>query len=80
MASGNIAKAADLRGQTIEELKELVKKKEGELLKIKFQHATGQLENTAKKGQARKELARLRTIIAEKSTAKERSALSSAKA
>ncbi len=69
MSSGNIAKAADLRGQTLDELKELVKKKEDELLKIKFQHATGQLENTAKKGLARKELARLRTIIAQKSQA-----------
>lgn len=69
MASGNIAKATELRGQTLDELNELIKKKEDELLKIKFQHATGQLENTAKKGQARKELARLRTIIAEKSQA-----------
>jgi large subunit ribosomal protein L29 len=69
MPSGNIAKTADLRGQTLEELKDLLKKREDELLKIKFQHATGQLENTAKKGLARKELARLRTIIAEKSQA-----------
>lgn len=69
MSSGNIAKATELRGQTLDELKELVKKKEDELLKIKFQHATGQLENTAKKGLARKELARLRTIIAQKSQA-----------
>lgn len=69
MASGNIAKAADLRGQTLDELKELVKKREDEFLKIKFQHATGQLENTAKKGLARKELARLKTIIAQKSQA-----------
>lgn len=67
MASGNIAKATELRGQTLDELKDLLKKREDELLKIKFQHATGQLENTAKKGLARKELARLRTIIAEKS-------------
>ena len=70
MASGNIAKVADLRGQTLEELNDFVAKKNEELLKLKFQHATGQLENTAKKGHVRRELARAKTILAQKQTAK----------
>lgn len=67
MASGNIAKVADLRGQTVEELKEFIAKKGDELLKLKFQHATGQLESTARKGHVRRELARAKTVLAEKS-------------
>ena len=70
MATGNIAKVADLRGQTLDELKEFIAKKDEELLKLKFQHATGQLENTARKGQVRRELARAKTIMAEKSNKK----------
>jgi large subunit ribosomal protein L29 len=70
MASGNVAKVAEMRGQTLEELKEFVEKRTDELLKLKFQHATGQLENTARKGQVRRELARAKTILAEKSFGK----------
>ena len=67
MASSNIAKVADLRGQTVDELNDFVKKKQDELLKLQFQHATGQLENTAKKKHVRLEIARAKTILPEKS-------------
>lgn len=66
MASGNITKAADLRNQTPDELGQFIRTREDELLKLKFQHATGQLENTAKKKQVRREIARARTILSEK--------------
>ncbi|MCC7385239.1 MAG: 50S ribosomal protein L29 [Deltaproteobacteria bacterium] len=66
MGSGNITKAADLRNQTPDELGQFIRTREDELLKLKFQHATGQLENTAKKKQVRREIARARTILSEK--------------
>ena len=67
MAS-NVTKAADLRDQTLEELGQFIRNKEEELLKLKFQHATGQLENTARKKVVRRELARALTILSQKST------------
>jgi large subunit ribosomal protein L29 len=66
MGSNNYAKAKDLRGQTLDELKGFVTKKEEELFKLQFQHATGQLENTAKPRTVRREIARARTVIAAK--------------
>ena len=37
-----------------------------ELFNLKFQHATGQLENTERLPQVRKDLARVKTILREK--------------
>lgn len=67
MAS-NVTKPGDLRDQTLEELGQFIRNKEEELLKLKFQHATGQLENTARKKVVRRELARALTILSQKST------------
>ena len=52
------------RDQLNEELETL--KKEG--FNLRFQQATGQVENTARMRQARREVARVKTIINEKST------------
>jgi len=38
----------------------------GELFNLKFQNATGQLENTERLVQVRKDLARVKTILREK--------------
>jgi large subunit ribosomal protein L29 len=38
----------------------------GELFNLKFQHTTGQLENTERLPQVRKDLARVKTILGEK--------------
>jgi large subunit ribosomal protein L29 len=66
MAS-NQTKPSDLRGRTDEELGTFVREKQEELFKLRFQHFTGQLENASRLKQVRREIARARTIISEKS-------------
>jgi large subunit ribosomal protein L29 len=68
--SGNTTKAEDLRGRTGEELVEFVRDKENELLRLKFQRATGQLENIRRVSQVKREIARAKTIAKEKAAAK----------
>lgn len=59
-------KAEDLRVRTPDELHEFVREKEAELLKLKFQKATGQLENVHRVREVKREIARARTIQTEK--------------
>jgi large subunit ribosomal protein L29 len=66
MASSNVTKAKDLRTQTNEELSVFLRDKSEELFKLRFQHFTGQLENVARLKQVRREIARVKTIIAQK--------------
>jgi large subunit ribosomal protein L29 len=40
-----------------------------ELFNLKFQHATGQLENTERLPQVRKDLARVKTLLSQKTSA-----------
>lgn len=65
MAS-DITKAEDLRSRTDEELDTFLTEKTEELFKLRFSHFTGQLENVAKMKHVRREIARAKTIIAEK--------------
>jgi large subunit ribosomal protein L29 len=67
MASENVTKAKDLLSRTDEELATFLREKSEELFKLRFQHFTGQLENVARLGQVRREIARARTVIAQKS-------------
>ena len=64
-------KASEYRDLNIEEL--VVKEKElsEALFNLKFQHATGQLDNTAQLKRTRKDIARVKTILVEKSGAEE---------
>ena len=56
-------KADDIRKKTTEELqKELVSLKE-ELFKLRFQHATNQLENPQQIVNCKRDIARVKTII-----------------
>jgi large subunit ribosomal protein L29 len=48
------------------ELRQKVQDSTVELFNLKFQHATGQLENTERLPQVRKDLARVKTILREK--------------
>jgi len=59
-------KAADLRDLTLEELQTKVKELGEELFNLNFQHSRQQLDNTARLGQARKDLARVKTVLREK--------------
>ena len=56
----------DLRGLTKEELLLAEKNKAEELFKLRFQHHTGQLQDTASVRTVRRDLARIKTIITER--------------
>lgn len=59
-------KAKDLRLLSDGELLEKEKTLREELLNLRFQHATGQLENVARISQVKKEIARIKTILRER--------------
>lgn len=54
--------AAEMREMTDEEIREQVKTARKEIFGLRFQHATGELENTAGLKSAKRELARVLTI------------------
>jgi large subunit ribosomal protein L29 len=64
-------KAADLRDLTVEELEAKLKEVGEELFNLGFQHSRQQLDNTARLGQARKDLARIKTILNAKAGAQQ---------
>jgi large subunit ribosomal protein L29 len=59
-------KAADLRAMTVDQLDDEVLKLKKERFNLRFQRATGQLENTARVRQVRRDIARAKTIAAQK--------------
>ena len=52
-----------LKAMTVEELGDDLKSKKTELFNLRFQLATGQLENTASIGALRRDIARVKTIL-----------------
>ena len=59
----------ELKNKSVEELnKDLVAAKK-ELFNLRFQNATNQLDNTARIKEVRKNIARIQTVITEKSKA-----------
>jgi large subunit ribosomal protein L29 len=58
--------AKELRDKSVEELNNQVVELNQELFNLKFQLHTGHLENTARIGQVRKEIARVNTVLQEK--------------
>jgi len=64
-------KAADLRDLTVEELEAKQKEVSEELFNLNFQHRRQQLDNTARLGQARKDLARIKTVLNAKTGAQQ---------
>ncbi len=59
-------KAEDLRTKSADELKDSLVGLRKEQFNLRFQRATGQLENTARVRQVRRDIARVTTIAAEK--------------
>jgi len=59
-------KASDLRPKTADELKQQVEDLSKEAFNLRFQRASGQLENTARMRQVRRDLARIKTILGER--------------
>ncbi len=65
-------KAQEIREKSNNELeKEVVTLKE-ELFNLRFQKATGQLENTAKLRSVKKDIARIKTILTQRQMAEEK--------
>jgi large subunit ribosomal protein L29 len=60
-------KAKELKELTLEELRSKEQEMQETLFNLKFQHATGLLENTMRIPASRKDLARIKTAIREKS-------------
>jgi len=67
-------KAEDVRAMTPDQLKDELLKLKKEQFNLRFQKATGQLENTTRVRQVRRDIARLKTISHAKSVAAGRAA------
>jgi large subunit ribosomal protein L29 len=63
------AKARDMRGQTVDQLTEQAETLGKEIFNLRFQRASGQLENTARVRQVRRDIARITTILGERARA-----------
>ena len=59
-------KPSDLRTRTVDELSEEVDTLGREIFNLRFQRASGQLENTARVRQVRRDIARIKTILGER--------------
>ena len=55
----------ELRGKSVEELKEELVAAKKELFNLRFQNATNQLDNTSRIKEVRKNIARIQTLITE---------------
>jgi large subunit ribosomal protein L29 len=59
-------KIADIRAMSADQLEDEVLKLKKEQFNLRFQRATGQLENTARVRQVRKDIARIKTVARQK--------------
>ena len=57
----------ELKGKSVEELNEELVAAKKELFNLRFQNATNQLDNTSRIKEVRKNIARIQTVITEKS-------------
>jgi large subunit ribosomal protein L29 len=54
----------EIRGKTQDELKEMLGYMKKELFNLRFQKATGELANTSRFTQVRRDIARVKTVLA----------------
>jgi large subunit ribosomal protein L29 len=59
-------KADDARAMTVDQLSDELLKLKKEQFNLRFQRATGQLENTGRVREVRRDIARIKTIAAQK--------------
>jgi large subunit ribosomal protein L29 len=59
-------KAEDIKVKTVDELSDRLNELNKEAFNLRFQAASGQLENTARVRQVRRNLAQIKTILNEK--------------
>ena len=64
-------RAKDLRGMSDDELQEKLAERRQELFNLRFQSATGALENPARLKLAKREIARILTVRSERELARE---------
>jgi ribosomal protein L29 len=64
-----MAKATELRAKTDDQLKDAIVELKKEQFNLRFQKASGQLENTARVTAIRREIAVIKTIIGERARA-----------
>jgi large subunit ribosomal protein L29 len=62
-------KAQDVRAKTDDELKGELEQLAKERFNLRFQRANGQLENTARVRHVRRDIARIKTILAQRARA-----------
>lgn len=62
-----MTKIADVRGKTPDELKAMLLDLRKEQFNLRFQRATGQLEAVARIRQVRRDIARVKTVLTERS-------------
>lgn len=62
-----MAKASELRNMTVDELKQKENDLRKELFNLRFQQVTGEIENPLRIRHVRKDIARVLTVINEKS-------------
>jgi large subunit ribosomal protein L29 len=56
-------KATELKGRTRDQLAEQLLQLKKEQFNLRFQRATGQLENTARVREVRRDIARIKTVL-----------------
>ena len=61
---------ADVKDMDLVELKARVKSLEEEVFRVRFQHATSQLQDSSKLKKTRRDLARAKTVLRSKELAK----------
>jgi large subunit ribosomal protein L29 len=62
-------KTAELRDKSIDELNTRERELREQLFKLRFQRATGRMENPMKIREVRREIARIKTLMGERSRA-----------
>ena len=60
-------KASDVRAKTVDELKDELVALKKEQFNLRFQRATQQLESTSRVREVRRDIARVKTVLGEKS-------------
>jgi large subunit ribosomal protein L29 len=63
-------KVTEFRAKSDDELQDQIRDLKKEAFNLRFQKASGQLENTARQRQVRRDLARVKTVLGERTSAK----------
>jgi large subunit ribosomal protein L29 len=66
-------KAGDARAMTPDQLSDELMKLKKEQFNLRFQRATGQLENTGRVREVRRDIARIKTVAAQKRASEKKS-------